>query len=50
MDTEQTQVNLLVVCAFESLRIPYYLGEEVLNHGCTQINTDFFLWARLSFC
>jgi hypothetical protein len=25
MDTEQTQVNLLVVRAFDTLRIPYFL-------------------------
>ncbi len=35
MDTEQTQVNLLVVQAFEALRIPYFLGGSMASsvHG-----------------
>ena len=42
MDTEQTQVNLLVVRAFESLRIPYYLGGSMASsiHGIYRATAD----------
>ena len=31
MDAEQTQVNLLVVRAFEMLRVPYFLNQFFLG-------------------
>jgi hypothetical protein len=35
MDAEQTQVHLLVVRAFELLRVPYFLGGSMASsvHG-----------------
>jgi len=42
MDTEQTQVNLLVVRAFDSLRIPYFLGGSMASsvHGVYRATAD----------
>lgn len=42
MDTEQTQVNLLVVRAFEALRIPYFLGGSMASsvHGIYRATAD----------
>src|SRR5258706_11417068 len=42
MDAEQTQVNLLVVRAFESLRIPYFLGGFMASsaHGIYRATAD----------
>jgi hypothetical protein len=35
MNTDQTEVNLLVAKAFDSLRIPYFLGGSMASsvHG-----------------
>lgn len=42
MDTEQTQVNLLVVNAFDALRIPYFLGGSMASsvHGIYRATAD----------
>jgi hypothetical protein len=42
MDGEQTQANLLVVRAFESLRIPYFLGGSMASsaHGIYRATAD----------
>src|SRR5208337_111167 len=42
MDDEQTQVNLLVVRAFEALRIPYFLGGSMASsiHGLYRATAD----------
>ncbi len=42
MDTEQTQVNLLVVTAFDALRIPYFLGGSMASsvHGIYRATAD----------
>ena len=42
MDAEQTQVNLLVVKAFEALRIPYVLGGSMASsvHGIYRATAD----------
>ena len=42
MDAEQTQVNLLVVRAFEALRIPYFLGGSMASsiHGIYRATAD----------
>jgi len=42
MDAEQTQVNLLVVRAFDALRIPYYLGGSMASsvHGIYRATAD----------
>ncbi len=42
MDTEQTQVNLLVVQAFEALHIPYFLGGSMASsvHGIYRATAD----------
>ena len=42
MDAEQTQVNLLVVRAFDSLRIPYFLGGSMASsvHGIYRATAD----------
>jgi hypothetical protein len=42
MDLEQTQVNLLVVRAFEALRVPYFLGGSMASsvHGIYRATAD----------
>jgi len=42
MDLDQTQVNLLVVRAFETLRIPYFLGGSMASsiHGIYRATAD----------
>jgi hypothetical protein len=42
MDAEQTQVNLLVVRAFEALRVPYFLGGSMASsvHGIYRATAD----------
>jgi len=42
MDAEQTQVNLLVVRAFETLRVPYFLGGSMASsvHGIYRATAD----------
>ena len=42
MDAEQTQVNLLVVRAFEALRVPYFLGGSMTSsvHGIYRATAD----------
>ena len=42
MNTEQTEVNLLVVRAFDSLRIPYFLGGSMASsvHGIYRATAD----------
>lgn len=42
MDTEQTQVNLRVVQAFDALRIPYFLGGSMASsvHGFYRATAD----------
>jgi hypothetical protein len=42
MDPEQTQVNLLVVRAFEALRVPYFLGGSMASsvHGIYRATAD----------
>jgi len=42
MDAEQTQVNLMVVRAFEALRIPYFLGGSMASsvHGIYRATAD----------
>ena len=42
MDVEQTQVSLLVVRAFESLRVPYFLGGSMASsvHGIYRATAD----------
>ncbi|HNQ89110.1 MAG TPA: hypothetical protein PKM73_10885 [Verrucomicrobiota bacterium] len=42
METEQTQINLLVVRAFEALRIPYFLGGSMASsvHGIYRATAD----------
>ena len=42
MDAEQTEVNLLVVRAFEALRIPYFLGGSMASsvHGIYRATAD----------
>ncbi len=42
MDAEQIQVNLLVVRAFDSLRIPYFLGGSMASsvHGIYRATAD----------
>ena len=42
MDAEQTQVNLLVIHAFDSLRIPYFLGGSMASsvHGIYRATAD----------
>jgi len=42
MDTEQTQVSLLVVRAFDALRIPYFLGGSMASsvHGIYRATAD----------
>lgn len=42
MDTEQTQVNLLVVRAFDALRIPYFLAGSMASsvHGIYRATAD----------
>lgn len=42
MEAEQTQVNLLVVSAFDSLRIPYFLGGSMASsvHGIYRATAD----------
>jgi len=42
MDAEQTQVNWLVIRAFESLRVPYFLGGSMASsiHGIYRATAD----------
>lgn len=42
MDAEQTQVNMLVVRAFEALRVPYFLGGSMASsvHGIYRATAD----------
>lgn len=42
MDAEQTQANLLVVRAFEALRVPYFLGGSMASsvHGIYRATAD----------
>lgn len=42
MDAEQTQVSLLVVRAFEALRVPYFLGGSMASsvHGIYRATAD----------
>lgn len=42
MDAEQTQVNLLVIRAFDTLRIPYFLGGSMASsvHGIYRATAD----------
>jgi hypothetical protein len=42
MNTEQTEVNLLVVRAFDTLRIPYFLGGSMASsvHGIYRATAD----------
>ena len=42
MDAEQTQVNLIVIRAFDSLRIPYFLGGSMASsvHGIYRATAD----------
>jgi hypothetical protein len=42
MNTEQTEVNLLVVRAFDALRIPYFLGGSMASsvHGIYRATAD----------
>ena len=42
MDAEQTEVNLVVIRAFDSLRIPYFLGGSMASsvHGIYRATAD----------
>ena len=52
MNTEQTEVNLLVVKAFDSLRIPYFLGGSMASsvHGIYHATADADFVAAVRPC